>query len=426
MYCLDPSYDIPYIMNEGLILDANGEFVKTFLPSDPLPLPFPTGSVGSLVYPDGSGTAFVVETLDNGGNQNNPIAIVATAAHVYYTAFSGTKNQYKWLFTFDEIIDEYYYSGLEFLDSDIKLFKEKLKGFEAYLAEPIEKQLSWCDTPQKDPVSANRIVLKNDFMFFKIYNKSPFSIPISKPKRKRIKFRKLNCYLDCPVELEEKKIKSEESKSSGQSFECFLIGRPGTIKMGTFLKVCPNAGNKSITDAQSALHRGNRLVVSKGEIRAIDELIAASASSYFGMSGGPLCIIRNQQWNVIGLMTSSPPTMFHFPYHAIIANITYMYMDMDRLFDFLDCELSFYKEWKKWISVIAKKKARKTIDNFKSYMSNRHNEEVGRGYREDGLDMSYNLFFPLWNTDIRSEMISLRDSYPVIDSIPKKRKCRIF
>ena len=62
-----------------------------------------------------------------------------------------------------------------------------------------------------------------------------------------------------------------------------------------------------------------------------------------------------------------------------------------------------------------------TIDNFKSYMSNRHNEEVGRRYREDRLDMRYNIFFPLWNTNIRSEIISLRNSYPVIDSIPKKR-----
>ena len=33
----------------------------------------------------------MIETLDNGGNQNNPIVIVATAAHVYYNAFSGTK-----------------------------------------------------------------------------------------------------------------------------------------------------------------------------------------------------------------------------------------------------------------------------------------------------------------------------------------------
>ena len=82
------------------------------------------------MLPDGGGAAFVIETLDNGGNQNNPIVIVATAAHVYYNAFSGTKNQYKWLVTFDEILDQYY---LEFLDSDIKLFKEKLKRFEAYL-----------------------------------------------------------------------------------------------------------------------------------------------------------------------------------------------------------------------------------------------------------------------------------------------------
>ena len=103
---------------------------------------------------------------------------------------------------------------------------------------------------------------------------------------------------------------------------------------------------------------------------------------------------------------------------------TYMNMDMDMemLFDLLGSELSAYKEWKEWISIIAQEKNRSHIEDFKNYMSRRLNDEIQRGYREDGLDMSYNLFFPLWKTDFRSEIISLKNSYSLHDSFPKKKR----
>ena len=54
-----------------------------------------------------------------------------------------------------------------------------------------------------------------------------------------------------------------------------------------------------------AVHNGNMLLASQGNILMIDELIAASISTYSGMSGGPLCIIRERQWYAIGFLICS-------------------------------------------------------------------------------------------------------------------------
>ena len=94
MLHLDTTYDLSEdIMNESLLLDEKGEFVKMHLPSDTLPIPYPFGSVGTLFCPDGGGSAFVVEVLDNQGNPDNPIAVLLTAAHLIYDPLTGKKDQ---------------------------------------------------------------------------------------------------------------------------------------------------------------------------------------------------------------------------------------------------------------------------------------------------------------------------------------------
>ena len=66
-----------------------------------------------------------------------------------------------------------------------------LGNFEAFLTEPIEKEIPWGAWPQRDPISENYISIKDDFMLFKVYNKSPFSIPIAKSRMRRAIFRNL-------------------------------------------------------------------------------------------------------------------------------------------------------------------------------------------------------------------------------------------
>ena len=117
------------------------------MPSDPLPFQFPFWSVGSLIYPDCSGTAFVVEILDNGNNENNPIAIVATAAYIYYNAFSETKNKHRWLFTFEGDLDPTYHLCLELSNAGPSFSENSLRDLRPiWQAFWKEYQLVWFAT----------------------------------------------------------------------------------------------------------------------------------------------------------------------------------------------------------------------------------------------------------------------------------------
>ena len=95
-------------MNESLLKDQTGKFIRMLLPEEPLPISFPIGSVGSLIYPENGGTGFVVETYPNNVNTDDPIAIVVSASHVVHN--TGVKNigEYPWLFTFDHILNPEY------------------------------------------------------------------------------------------------------------------------------------------------------------------------------------------------------------------------------------------------------------------------------------------------------------------------------
>ena len=56
--------------------------------------------MGSLISESSSSSSFVVEVLDDQGFEDNPIAIVLTAAHTFYSPNSKQPNGKAWLFTF--------------------------------------------------------------------------------------------------------------------------------------------------------------------------------------------------------------------------------------------------------------------------------------------------------------------------------------
>ena len=341
------------IMNEGLIVDSSGRFVQMLEPSERLPLPFPIGSVGSLLYPSSGGSGFVVEVLDNQGDNSRPIAIVLTAAHIFYNPQTVKRNKYPWLFTFELHPHENYNDALKYTHCKPKDFENEFKhlskNFEAYLAEPIDKGIDWKESPEKDPVSSNYIVRSNDFILFKVYDKSPFPIPISKSRSNRTKFRKMKLLLDMPENLvftlRKSEYQIEEEKIPDHLTECYLFGRPGTISDDRFLHYVPEAKTNSPDDAIISICGGEKLVASRGNIIHAGELISASTSSYFGMSGGPLCIIKNNEWHAVGLLISSPPTRLHYAFYMILANLTYSFMDMDQLFQLISNRLEDHPDW---------------------------------------------------------------------------------
>ena len=146
---------IPYIqyidlsknkMNESLLKDQTGKFIRMLLPEEPLPISFPIGSVGSLIYPENGGTGFVVETYPNNVNTDDPIAIVVSASHVVHNTGVKSIGEYPWLFTFDHILNPEYGLALKGYTRSFKVFKKEFKSItknsEVYTAKPIEHAIN--------------------------------------------------------------------------------------------------------------------------------------------------------------------------------------------------------------------------------------------------------------------------------------------
>ena len=286
---------------------------------------------------------------------------------------------------------------------------------------PIDQEISWTDCPQKDPLTLHSCTLKNDFMLFLVYEISPFPIPLKIPKRKRTTFRKLKVIEDLPADLENLETVPAELS------ECFLFGLPGSISQEVFQKSCPHASKLSLFDAMQAMHRRNIILVSRGNIIQVGELLAASNTCSFGMSGGPLCIIRNGEWNVVGLLVSSPTTAFTFPLSAILANCTYNFMSMDELFALLSHRPPTCLAYANWLEKINSLRRSWSPKEFRFIIIGLYNEEFSRGYLDDGLEIDHNLFFPMWNSDLSSYLENLCARYTVRrETLSKKKKCSIF
>jgi hypothetical protein len=404
-------------INESLLLDSNGQFVQLLKTTDPLPLPFPVGSVGSLMYPDSGGSAFVVELLDNHSQPDLPIAVVMTAAHIFYNPKVGKRNQYPWLFTFEESPSADYHTALQFSKYSPVNFEKVFKRFkihwEAYRAEPLDKEISWTDLPQHDPINLNFVNLKNDFMLFLVYEKSPFPIPLPS-KRKRTTFKKLKTVLDLPSNLE-------------SQVDCFLFGRPEMLSQEVFEMSCPQASHLTLNDASSAIQIENTMLVSKGCIIKIGELIGATNSSSFGMSGGPLCVAIDGEWHAVGLLISSAAATFSFPLQAIRANFSQSRMSMEELLALLNERLRDNPVMMKWLEEISDLWDYQPMKNFREIVTARVKNEFERAYLEDGLVIDHNLFFPMWNADLRRELEKVTINYQIKhERKENKRKCETF
>ena len=402
------------IMNETLILDSDGEFVRMLLPSDPLPIPFPSGSVGTLMYANGSGSAFVVATQSDQENPNTPIALVMTTAHNYYFPQEPKRNEHPWLFTFELRPPLEYHQALARTNQSLERFtsdfKTIVKHFEAYLAVPIEKTINWTDYPEIDPVTLNRTTIKGDYMLFAVYNKSPFPIPL--PKRKRTKFIKLSLQLEPLPE---------------NTYECFLFGRPGPMNRAILLATCPHAKRKSLLDAQSVVHEGNQMLVSKGMITGIGELIAATCPSHSGMSGGPLCIVVNNEWHVVGLLVGSCASMFHFPLHAILGNAVHPLMSFNQLIDLLRVDVRNNEVAENFFTTVIQKHNAMSTEDFIEEIEDMAYNELKRGFKEGRLILDHNIFFPIWNIDLKNYLATAASVHNFRgESRRTRRKCNIF
>ena len=122
-------------------------------------------------------------------------------------------------------------------------------------------------------------------------------------KRKNFRFQKLKLITENPEILEQLinvfQVTGEERKKEQDEYEriyeCYNFGIVGSINNIIFDKACPHADGNTIRDAKEAIRDGNRLVISRGKILSVDQLIASTNSSFFGMSGGPLCIVLDNQ-----------------------------------------------------------------------------------------------------------------------------------
>jgi hypothetical protein len=167
------------------------------------------------------------------------------------------------------------------------------------------------------------------------------------------------------------------------------------------------------------------MLVSKGAIKGNGELIAASCSSFTGMSGGPLYIVLNKKWNVVGLLIGACASMLQFPLYAILANTVHPVMSFDKLIDQLrpmirnnDAAENHFRELIEFHESMSEKDFIEEINFMIS-------KEIRRGFDEDGLNLDYNIFFPLWNADLRSELSSAVHNFEE-KSREKKSSCSIF
>ena len=122
-------------------------------------------------------------------------------------------------------------------------------------------------------------------------------------KRKNFRFQKLKLITENPEILEQLinvfQVTGEERKKEEDEYEkiyeCYNFGIAGSINNIIFDRACPHADRNTIRDAKEAIRDGNRLIISRGKIVCLDQLIASTNSSFFGMSGGPLCIVLDNQ-----------------------------------------------------------------------------------------------------------------------------------